>query len=145
MPDRGALEAIAARLEAARLLTTQVFVRVPRYRAVNVLVTAAGDPVDPAAMADVARRALALHLDAVAGGNEGNGWPFGHPLRPSELVRVVQDVLGGAAMVSSVAVALDGAVASESCRDVPIGPHDLVYLDSCRVTLQRNVSRAGVL
>lgn len=144
-PDPGALGTIDARLQDARLLTTQVFVRVPRYRAAALVVTVAGDPPDPAAFADIVRRSLARHLDAVIGGNEREGWPFGHPLRPSELVRVAQDALHDRSLVQSVAVGIDGAATEEDCQDTPIGPHDLVFLESCRVVLRREAAAGGVL
>jgi hypothetical protein len=143
--DDGALAAIRTRLAQARLLTTQIFVLSPRYRAVDLLVTINGDPPDARLLQDSVRRALARHLDAVIGGNEHDGWPFGHPLRPSELVRVAQDVVGNAVLVQAVAVTIDGGGAPQSCQDVPIGPHDLVYLKTCRLEIRRDAARGGVL
>ncbi|WP_329531340.1 baseplate J/gp47 family protein [Streptomyces sp. NBC_01450] len=122
VPDPGALSAVRARLEAARLLGAGVFVAPPRYRPVRVRVTLA---------ADTARRhlldaALRRHLDPLVGG-DGTGWPFGGVLRPSALQRTAERALeaaGDRTPVRAVAVALDEGP-YESCGDVPLRPGEL--------------------
>ena len=75
-PDAGAVATVRARLERARLLGQEVFVLAPVYRAVTVDVT-----VSATAQANGAREvvvnALRRHLDALVGGTEAEGWPFG--------------------------------------------------------------------
>ena len=132
-PDPGALRAIRARLDRARLIATQVFVIAPNYRAVALEVTAVADAPEPAVLGARVRRALARHLDPLIGGNKEKGWPFGRPLRPSEFVRIAQAALGDNGTVETVAVGLDGAAPEEACTDVEIGAHDLVYLASFRL------------
>ncbi|MFD9276183.1 hypothetical protein ACFWD7_02710 [Streptomyces mirabilis] len=122
VPDPGALSAVRARLEAARLLGAGVFVAPPRYRPVRVRVILA---------ADTARRhlldvALRRHLDPLVGG-DGTGWPFGGVLRPSALQRTAERALeaaGDRTPVRAVAVALDEGP-YESCGDVPLRPGEL--------------------
>jgi hypothetical protein len=80
--------------------------------------------------------ALRQYLDPLAGGDDGTGWPFGAPLRPSALLRVAQQVVGHDGEVASVAVALDGAATWEDCRDTAIGPHDLVELEPGDITVR---------
>ncbi|MGO4430541.1 baseplate J/gp47 family protein, partial [Streptomyces sp. MCAF7] len=46
LPDPGMVCAVAARLAQARLLTSEVFVRPPRYREVALRVDLSGDPAD---------------------------------------------------------------------------------------------------
>jgi len=68
-------------------------------------------------------------LDPLTGGDAGEGWLFGDPLRPSALLRVAQAVLDSAGDVQSVSVRIDSAGAgAEFCKDVPIRPHELVNL-----------------
>ncbi|WP_374984580.1 baseplate J/gp47 family protein [Streptomyces fradiae] len=132
-PDPGTLCAVAARLERARLLTAEVFVRAPRYRDVTLRADLSGTPADPARVRALLTRALRLRLDPLVGGDDGEGWPFGGPLRPSALLRAAREALGDLADVSAVAVGLDGAEPDESCRDVPLGPGELPVLRSLRV------------
>lgn len=125
LPDPGLVCAVAARLAYARLITTEVFVRPPAYRPVRLRVDLAGDPADRARVSRVVAEALRRHLDPLTGGDEGTGWPFGGPLRPSALVRAAQRALGDLAAVSSVAVALDGDTPDGTCQDVALRPGEL--------------------
>src|SRR5205823_235091 len=102
-PDPGALLAARTRLDAARLVTHEVCVRGPIYRRASLRVELRADPAD----ADGLRRRVAdgLHrfLDPLLGGDDGDGWPFGEPLRPSALLREAQRILGSAGEVAAVA------------------------------------------
>jgi hypothetical protein len=142
-PDAGAVAGVLARLRGARLLGQEVFVLAPRYRAVTVDVTVsaltAGGDERASAVA-----ALRRHLDALVGGGEGEGWPFGAPVRPSELAGVVQDALGPEATVSRLSVALDGGEPSD-CSDLPIGPRELVHLAAANVTVLAAAPTGGGL
>ncbi|GLF93377.1 putative baseplate assembly protein [Streptomyces yaizuensis] len=132
-PDPGALRAVAERLAAARLLTSEVFVRPPDYRAVALRVDLTDVPADRARVASVAAAALRRFLDPLTGGDTGDGWPFGQPLRPSSLLRAAQRALGDLAEVAGVRIGLDGAVPGEDCRDVRIGAAELPALRSVRI------------
>ncbi|MFG3510746.1 putative baseplate assembly protein [Streptomyces sp. NPDC047821] len=135
LPDPGMLCAVAAHLERARLLTTEVFVRAPRYRDVAVRADLSGDPADRARVSAVLTGALRRHLDPLVGGEEGDGWPFGQPLHPSVLLRAAQRALGDLAVVTAVAIGLDGAEPGEDCREVPLGPGDLPVLRAVRTRI----------
>jgi predicted phage baseplate assembly protein len=125
-PDPAMLSQVCAALGRARLLGEELFVRAPRYRAARLQVEVTGTPRDPAAVRAKVQRALRQYLDPLAGGDDGNGWPFGAPLRPSALVREAQRAAGHDGEVASVAVALDDDADGENCRDVAIRPHELV-------------------
>ncbi len=132
--DDGAIDAIRAKLEATRMITTRVFVERPRFRPIGLLIHVASGAGDPTASEAVLRPALAAYLHPTQGGPDRQGWPFGHPLRPSELFRVAQDALGAGLAVDRVAISLlDDGSDRESCADVAIGEHDLVYLKSLTV------------
>ena len=124
-PDPGLLDAVRAHLEQARLVGTELFVCRPRYRRARLRVDLTGR-----ADAETLRAALTRYLDPLVGGDDGDGWPFGGPLRPSALLRVAQDAAGDTADVSAVAIGLDGAEPAESCADVPLRPGELPALDT---------------
>lgn len=134
-PDPGMLCAVAAHLERARLLTSEVFVRAPRYRDVAVRADLSGDPADRARVSTVLTEALRRFLDPLVGGDDRDGWPFGRPLHPSVLLRAAQQALGDLADVSAVAIGLDGAAPDEACREVPLGPGDLPVLRTVRTRI----------
>ncbi|MET7934176.1 putative baseplate assembly protein [Streptomyces sp. NPDC005322] len=135
LPDPGMLCAVAARLEQARLLTSEVFVRAPRYREVTLRVALTGDPADRTRVSTVLTAALRRFLDPLVGGEERDGWPFGQPLRPSALLRAAQRALGDLADVAAVAIGLDGADADEDCDEVPLGAGELPVLRAVRTRI----------
>ena len=130
--DPGAMALFAERLDQRRMLASRLHVLHPLYHRVALAVTLRGSA--DALAEEAIRMALARHLDAIVGG-DGEGWQFGRALRPSELVRVAQDAAGEGLLVESVAVGLDGAAPADACGDTAIGPHDLVYLAACRITV----------
>jgi hypothetical protein len=132
--DPGAIGLFRQRLEAARMLATRIHVIRPRYRSVALAVTLRTLEADSTDTIDRIRIALARHLDANVGGG-GEGWPFGNPLRPSDLVRVAQDAAGNDAFVDRIAVGIDGAAPEQDCADTQVGPHDLVYMARATVRL----------
>jgi len=145
VPDPGELDAVRARLDAARLVTTEVFVAPPRYRPVSILVEAEADPLDPAALENRLTASLRSFLDPLTGGDDRAGWPFGEPVRPSALLRQAQTSLGGDGEVSRVVIGLDGKAPSQDCQDVAIGEHELVFLNDLRLALRRNAAGRGGL
>ena len=143
--DPGALRAIGERLETRRLLTHEVYVRPARYRAVFATVEMQGVVLDEAALTAQIRALLTRHLDALVGGDDGGGWPFGNPLRPTALMHQVQTLLPGGVVVIRVAIALDEPVNAEDCRDLSIRPYELVYLAELTTRLQRTPLAQGGL
>jgi len=145
MPDPGALAAVRAHLERARMVGTEVWVCPPRYRTVRLAVRVLGDPVDAAAARVRIDQALRRFLDPLEGGDENTGWPFGGPIRPSVLMReAMRAVRDGE--VDLVAIGLDGAAPSESCDEVRLGPHDLPSLADVAVTFEPDTrARSGGL
>ncbi|GLY05335.1 hypothetical protein [Actinoplanes sp. NBRC 101535] len=130
-PDPGLLEAVRRRLCDARLIGTELFVGPPRYREVALHVALTARPAAPDAVEAVLRDALLRYLDPISGGDDGSGWPFGEPLRPSVLLRVAQEAAGDAAEVAGVAIGLDGEPPRIRCDDVPLRPGELIVLREC--------------
>lgn len=145
VPDPGALTAVRARLETARLVGTELYVCPPRYRDVKLLVRIAGDPDDPAAPRAAVVAALTRFLDPLVGGDDRNGWPFGDPLRPSVMMREALAALDDGEVVA-VSIGLDGVEPSEDCAETAIGPHDLPALVSVQVRFETDrTARTGGL
>ncbi|MGW0809035.1 baseplate J/gp47 family protein [Nonomuraea sp. NPDC002799] len=124
-PDPGLLCEVADRLADARLLTAEVFVRAPAYRAVRLRVDLSGRPAGRVRVSAVVGDALRRYLDPLVGGDDGTGWPFGEALRPSALLRAAQQALGDLADVSGVAIGLDGADPADSCGDMALRAGEL--------------------
>lgn len=144
-PDRGALQAARASMEKARLIGNEVFIAPADYRVVSLAVEARGNPDNPTALSKRIRLGLQNFLDALRGGSQKKGWPFGGPLRPSVLLNEAQRAAGDGTSITSVAIGLDGKEPSENCKDVEIKPHQLVLLQSVVVRLQSDVALQGGL
>ena len=144
-PDSGALGAVAARLDAARLVGTELHVRAPIYRDVAVAVDIDADTDAPDQIrADVAAL-LGQFLDPLIGGEQQTGWPFGGSLTPSVLLRRVQDTVGDRGEVMRVGIRLLEANTDESCNDVAIGAHALPALRQVTTRVTANRAPAGGL
>ncbi|MEU1802871.1 putative baseplate assembly protein [Streptomyces sp. NPDC019937] len=135
LPDPGMVCEVATRLEHARLLTSEVFVRGPRYRDVALRVDLSGDPADRTRVATAVTVALRRFLDPLVGGDDEDGWPFGEPMRPSALLRAAQRALGDLADIAAIGVGLDGADPAEACDEVPIAAGELPVLRTVRTRI----------
>ena len=135
--DDGAMAAIRERLDDARMLTTRVIVAHPHIRPVDLTIELATASKTATAFDTILSPALSTYLHPTLGGPTGNGWPFGGPLRPSELLNVANDALEGLATVERVAIKFSDQIASreEDCTELNIGSHDLVSLNSLRIHL----------
>jgi predicted phage baseplate assembly protein len=133
-PDPGMLSEVRAHLEEHRLLTAELYVLPARYRMVEVQASLAGAPRDPDAVVERLRDGLTLYLDPLVGGAEGSGWPFGQPVRPSEIAHQLQLLAGEEASVEQVGLRLLDPATPEteftSCTDAEIAPYELVALHS---------------
>ena len=143
LPDAGARAAVTARLDAARLLGTELYVRSPIYCDVAIAVDVETDTEASDTMrADVATW-LGRFLDPLVGGEQQTGWPFGGPLTPSVLLRRAQDVIGDRGEVVRVGIRrLRTDAEDKSCDDVDIGPNALPALR--QVTTRVTASRATI-
>lgn len=144
-PDPGALAHLSQEMDSRRLVGTELFIRAPFYRNVSVVVEIAAEPVDPTVLRLRITKRLERFLDPLTGGEAGDGWPFGEPLRPSELLRVAQSELGDDGTVERVLIGLDGEDAKESCADVPIRPHELVAVRDLVIRMRRPARTSGGL
>jgi len=142
--DPGLLDEVRAQLERARLVGEAILVEPAIYRRVRVRVTVAGAPYDREEVWQRLAGALRQYLDPLLGGDEQTGWPFGHPVRPTALLRVAQRELGDCGEVTAVAIAIDGG-ALAVCQDVAIRPYELVAVDRIEVAITAAPAAEGGL
>lgn len=138
--DDGVLTAVRARLGEWRLAGSQVFVERARYRRARLRLHIEGDRPPSAERLSRTTEALLRYADPLEGGDDGGGWPWGAPLRPSSLIRRAQDALGDIARIRTIDVALDDEPLREACHDVDIAAHELLALES--VAYQHTVARS---
>lgn len=161
-PDPGVLQAVAQWLNPRRLLTHEIHVARPEYVEVDLRVKIEGSPSDPDDLRRTVQEALHVYLHPLFGGPESDGWPFGEPLRPSQLVKTVQETIDNDLHVAEVSVGVRSkrpaseipgqpsssiechsgiptAVEFESCRETVIPGHSLVALRSVSVTFKEPV------
>jgi hypothetical protein len=144
-PDPGALQAARVWLNTGRLIGADVFVCGPVYRRVWLTLVIAVDAAPAPALREAIITGLQNYLDPLVGGDGGDGWPFGDPLRPTALLRVAQNILRTAGDVQSVSIRLDGMTAADNCTDVTIKPHELVTLEHVNLQTRLRPPLAGGL
>jgi len=92
-------------LEPRRLVTVRQFVVPPIYvpiQAEIVVATRPGVPVAP--LRERVAEAIETYLGALAGGPEGEGWPFGRDVYVSELYRLLEKEVPGVDYVPGIAL-----------------------------------------
>jgi predicted phage baseplate assembly protein len=149
MPDPGMLALVAAQLENRRLLAAEMFVRGAAYVEVEAVATLIGAPVDRSAVETRLREGLTAYLDPLIGGPEKSGWPFGQPVRPSEITHLLQQLAGDDADVAQVGIRLVDAnkrdAPFEFCFNLSIASHELVVLRSLDMRWQPRSATSGGL
>jgi hypothetical protein len=144
--DQPTLTAVLKALSAAKMVATEVFVRSANFRqvALSLLITAA--PSVQSGLKPGLNQAFQTYFDPLIGGDSGDGWPFGGPIRPSTLLQIARTTIGPAGTVNSVTITLDGDTAdAQGCKDVPIGPTDLVTLTQVDITFKSPPAGQGGL
>ena len=88
-------ERIRAYLDERRTIGARVLVEAPSYQGVTVVARLKARPrVDPARLQDQAVEALYRYFSPLAGGPDGDGWPFGRPVHVGEVYGVLQRLRG---------------------------------------------------
>jgi predicted phage baseplate assembly protein len=86
-------------LDERRLLGTQVQLQQPNYTGVSVQAEVTLEPAynNPSAQAEIVHSlqvALYRYLNPLTGGPDGQGWPFGRPVYPSDIMAILQQKAG---------------------------------------------------
>jgi predicted phage baseplate assembly protein len=133
VPDEETLRAVSRYL-AERLAPAgvEIVAAAPRFQRVRLEVRALLDrAADAAASVGAILAAVDGYLDPLAGGDDGQGWPFGAPIRHAALVRRILAVPGVRA-VPQLGVVLDG-LRSSGCLDHELAPYALLWPDGHQV------------
>jgi hypothetical protein len=126
IPSEGLLRTVCAYLDERRLLTTELYVMKPAYQQVSIRTeVVVRDDADLAQVSKDIAATLLGYFHPLRGGELGEGWPFGETIYYS---RVYQRVFGveGVASITSLVIIIDGEE-RQTCADVPIAPHALVF------------------
>jgi hypothetical protein len=95
LPSAALLTAVGNDLRARRLVTVRQSVVAPVYVPVRAEALVATRPdVDVTELRKRVKKAIEDYLDALAGGPEGEGWPFGRDVYASEIYRLLERVPG---------------------------------------------------
>jgi predicted phage baseplate assembly protein len=129
-PTEGTIKAVCRKLDAGRLLTTEVFVVAPRYRKIQVKARlVARDDADLAAVKRSALAAMTRYFHPLEGGEDsdesqrGTGWPFGGDIYYSLVSRRL--LVPGAKRVAQLTLKL-GEDECPPCCDVELEPDMLL-------------------
>ncbi|MDQ1654377.1 MAG: hypothetical protein QOI35_3577 [Cryptosporangiaceae bacterium] len=94
-PPESTLRSIAGALEERRVLGARVVVEPPVYQGLTVVaVVRARREADPERLREEALAALYRFYSPVAGGPDGDGWPFGRPIQFGVVFAVLQQLKG---------------------------------------------------
>jgi predicted phage baseplate assembly protein len=132
--DDWSLTALACALERARLVGSQLAVRGPAYRRLDLEAELAVRAADRAGVLRRAEQQLRQFLDPLAGGPAGDGWDFGAAVRPADLSARLQRGLGRQAEVTAVRVTEAGTRDWEDCQPLALRAYELPLLE--RVTFR---------
>ncbi len=93
--DEDMRQIVGRYLDDARLLTVRLDIREPAYIWVAVeMALVSSHNADPERVRRDVERQLYRFLNPIVGGQEGNGWPFGRDLYPSDVYTCLQSVRG---------------------------------------------------
>ena len=122
-PSAGLLRAVAAYLDARRIIGTRVEVTGPAYTELRVRARVRAMPLtETAQVRDAILAALAAFFDPLRGGSDGTGWPFGRDVIRSEVLQEIDDAPGVDHVLALDLLGPDGA----SCGNLCVGPLSLV-------------------
>jgi hypothetical protein len=123
-PSPGLLRAVARYLDRRRVIGTRVDVVGPSY--LEIAVHARVKALSGASKTTLQRKiadALNEFLDPLKGGPDGTGWPFGRDVYRSEIMQVIDEVVG-VDHVFSLDLIAEGC--DPQCGNVCLGPTSLV-------------------
>jgi predicted phage baseplate assembly protein len=140
LPSRALLDAIARYIEPRRLVTSEIHVVPPRYRRVSVQATlylACGG--DARKVEQAARARIDSYFDALTGGPDGSGWPFGRAVYRSEMMALLV-AIDGVERVTAFGF-ITGASSRPLCDNVVLCPTELVRPGRHRLRVDSDLAR----
>jgi predicted phage baseplate assembly protein len=94
-PAEETIENVKRRLDECRLIGTSVEVERADYRGLTVVaLLRSRQRVDPDDLKTEALNALYRYFSPTEGGLDGRGWPFGRPVRPGDVIALLEGLPG---------------------------------------------------
>ena len=142
-PSDGFLAAVQRQLDARRLLTDRVTAAAPTYVGLTIDVEARTRRTYAGVGQETAvRTAIEEYLDPLRGGQEGEGWPFGHGVSEVELADVL-DSLEMVDRVQDVTVTAHGDATVAGDGTITIPETALFYVESITTDLRVREQETG--
>jgi predicted phage baseplate assembly protein len=137
LPNEGTLALVAEQLDRHRVLTAEVYVVPPKYRQVEIDVrVVARQNADSGVVLKLLKERLARYFHPLTGGDDGSGWEFGKTIFFSETYRQVLTSDGVLRVEADALKTFVDGIEQPSCKDVPIGPDELVWSNDHRVEVR---------
>jgi hypothetical protein len=125
-PSEATLRTVCDFLDQRRLLTTEVYLSRPTYKHVEVAGRVIAAPTaDLAEVKFAVQQTLLDYFHPLAGGEDGQGWPFGGGVYYSRVYQRIFSV-PGVDRIEQLTISVDG-VDWERCTDVAVETGVLVY------------------
>ena len=126
VPSEATLKLVADWLDKCRLVTTEVYVKGPDYRKVEIEVSVIADPRSLiAVVTKTLTDRLLAYFNPIKGGSDRTGWAFGQAIYSSETFRQILITPGVLRIVSGSLKTYVDDVPREG--DVALGPSEIVY------------------
>jgi predicted phage baseplate assembly protein len=121
------MAAVAAYLDAYRLVTCELYVTNPIYRLVEIDATITVVPgTTTGAVEALVESALLAFYNPLTGGQQGAGWDFGGTIYVSDAYRQILDVPGVLRIEGSIDIYVDKQLQPQD-QDIQLQPFELVY------------------
>ncbi len=139
LPSEATMQAVCNWLNDRRLLTCELFVVPPRYKLIRVIASiTALATANAAQVKSGVELALTNYLSPLTGGDDGQGWPMGGPVRFSDLFRVAFQV-EGVATVDDLRIVIDG-LKKGRCENADIPKDFVVYTQGHDISVTTQAS-----
>lgn len=130
VPEEAQVEAVAKHLDSRRVVGVRISVEPPLYQGLTVVARLRAEPdADPARVRTAALDALYGYFSPLAGGPNGDGWPFGRPVHAAEVFPVLQAVRGTRAVEEVLLFAADPSTGKRTgpVDKIDLPAHALVF------------------
>jgi predicted phage baseplate assembly protein len=127
MANDQTMAAVAAYLDAYRLVTCELYVTNPVYRLVEIeaTITVAPGAITGTVQALVENALLAFY-NPLSGGQQGAGWDFGGTIYVSDAYRQILNVPGVQRIEGAIDIYVDNQLQPQD-QDIQLQPFELVY------------------
>jgi len=135
MANDQTMAAVAAYLDAYRLVTSELYVTNPVYRLVEIDATITVAPgATTGTVQTLVENVLLAFYNPLTGGQQGGGWDFGGTIYVSDAYRQILDVPGVLRIEGTIDIYVDNQRQTAD-QDIPLQPFELVYSTSHTLTV----------